>query len=244
MRGEERIAPALHARRDPAAERVLVRDGAQRARGDRGERDVEAELRRDARAERGEPDVRGHAQLPDVVRRRHPDLDHDLPVARRPWRGAGARRLREERREPRERRRVRGMSVPGNGPGPGRGADGRAAEEGDVGGRAREERGRAQARRACGWRDLLRLSGRRVFLARHAGLGAEGPTANTARDVMDRREDLLGRRWYAGRSSSGRHGWICAVKARMKSFGRGLATRDRCRTGNVETRLPCASRIE
>ena len=93
MRGQERVAPVNDPARDPLPERVVVRDRPERPAHERGERDLKADLGRHARAERLEAHVPGHAQLPDVVRRRHPHLDHNLPVFRRPLAVRSLRRL-------------------------------------------------------------------------------------------------------------------------------------------------------
>ena len=122
MRCQQRVAPVLHAPRDPRSEGVVVADSPQVPRGDCGERDLEAKLRSHALAKRGQPDVLRHSQLPDVVRGGHPDLNDDLPVLRCPSvdYGCETKGMKGEGKLPKGARRG--------------GADRRDAEDGDLSG--------------------------------------------------------------------------------------------------------------
>lgn len=88
VRSQRGVAPVLDPSRDPLPERLLVADSPQGAEADGRERDLKSELGGDASPEGCKGDVLRHAQRPDVVRRREPYLNDDLPVLRGPSGGS------------------------------------------------------------------------------------------------------------------------------------------------------------
>ena len=88
VRRQRGVAPVLDPSRNPLPERLLVADSPQGAEADGRERDLKSELGGDASPEGRKGDVLRHAQRPDVVRRREPYLDDNLPVLRGPFGGS------------------------------------------------------------------------------------------------------------------------------------------------------------